>query len=750
MPSPRSALVCLGALAPLALLTPRSAEGVDDVPSLTISRANGPIAIDAKLDDAGWQGVAPVETWFETNPGDNVPPPVKNVGYVAYDDRFLYAAFVFQDPEPSRIRAPLGDRDNVPSETDYGGIILDPRNDGRTGFLFLANARGIQFDSVIDDASGNEDASPDFYWDAAARITSDGWILEMRVPFSSLRYRERNPAAWGIMLYRNYPRAYRYQFFTTRLPRGGSCFVCRANKMTGLSGLPGGGHVVVAPYVNASQSGSRDDQEGAPFQNHHPEADVGFDVKWTPGASTAVDATVNPDFSQVESDVAQIGANERFALFFPEKRPFFLEGSELFRTPIQAVYSRTVTSPRWGLRSTGKTGRLAYTALFTQDRGGGQVVLPGPNSSDLADQDFRSFVGIARARYDLGRSFLSMLATDREVEGGGYNRVFGPDVQWRRGDGDVVTGQFLLSRSITPERTDLAAEWDGRRLAGHGADAWWLHTRRHVDWIAEYKDFGDEFRADDGFVPQVGYRQTYGEAGLTFRPSGLLRRIRTFVIADRSTDRDGDLLNRRASFGVGMDGRFVQFARLQYADDRVRTGDLVLPRRQLLYWLFLNPGRLLSSVAVYGFVGEQIDFDNHRPGTGASIAYEGTLRPTKHLELRFNGERRWLDVDDPSGGKARLFTAQVDRVRTTYTFTSRMFLRAIVQYVETRRDPSLYIDAVDAKEGGLSGSVLFAYKLNWQTVLFLGYGDESALDERGDLRRSKRDFFLKVSYAFQR
>jgi hypothetical protein len=746
----RSVRGCVNALGLLYLSWAVTTSADDTIPPLTIARAAGPIAIDAQLDDAGWQGVPPIETWFETNPGDNVPPPVKNTGYLAYDDRFLYAAFVFQDPDPSKIRSPLGDRDNLPGDTDYGGIIVDPRNDGRTGFLFLANPRGIQFDSVMDDASGNEDASPDFFWDAAARITSDGWILELRVPFSSLRYREKNPAAWGIMLYRNYPRAYRYQFFTTRLPRGGSCFVCRANKLNGLQGLPSGGHLVVAPYVNTSRTGERADEPGAPFVNGDPDADAGVDVKWTPGASTAIDVTVNPDFSQVESDVAQIGANERFALFYPEKRPFFLEGSELFRTPIQAVYTRTITSPRGGLRSTGKSGPLAYTALLAQDRGGGQVVLPGPDSSDLAPQDFRSFVGIGRLRYDLGRSFVSLLATDRDVEGGGYNRVFGPDLQWRRGDGDVVTGQLLLSRSEAPVRPDLAAEWDGRRLADHAADAWWLHTRKHVDWMAEYKDIGDEFRADDGFVPQVGYRQTYGEAGLTFRPSGLLRRIRTFAIADRSADRDGDLLNRRLSFGAGMDGRFIQFARFQFADDRVRTGDIVLPRQQLLYWLFLNPGRILSGLSAYGFVGEQIDFDNHRPGTGASIAYEATLRPTKHLELRLNGERRWLDVDTPSATDARLFTAQVDRVRATYTFTSRMFLRAIVQYVETRRNPALYVDTVAAKEGGLSGSALFAYKLNWQTVLFVGYGDEAALDETGDLRRSKRDFFLKVSYAYQR
>src|SRR6185295_4237032 len=135
--------------------------------------------------------------------------------------------------------------------------------------------------------------------------------------------------------------------------------------------------------------------------------------------------------SQIESDVTQIATNERFALFYPEKRPFFLEGIELFNTPYRAVYTRTITSPRWGLRATGKLGNTAYTALVAKDRGGGSVIIPGPSSSDFADQEYTSIVGIARVRHDMGQSFVSALLTDREVSGGGYNRVFGPDFQWR-------------------------------------------------------------------------------------------------------------------------------------------------------------------------------------------------------------------------------------------------------------------------------------------------------------------------------
>jgi hypothetical protein len=740
-------VLCMAVLCATAL----AAEEPVALPPLPITRAAGPIHVDGDLSDPGWQGLPAVETWFETNPGDNTPPKMRNVGRLAYDDHYFYAAFEFEDPDPKQIRAPFGDRDNVPSYTDYGGVILDTRNNERSAILFLANPRGIQYDAVTDDASG-EDSSPDLYWDAAARITETGWVLEMRIPFSSLRYGKADPQTWGIMLYRNYPRDFRYQMFSTRLPRGGSCFICRENKLAGLAGLPSGGHLVLAPYANGSQSAHpRDDMTGAELVNGDVKAEVGLDVKWTPGANTAIDATLNPDFSQVESDVAQIGANERFALFFPEKRPFFLEGVDLFSTPIQAVYTRTITSPRFGLRGTGKVGGAAYTALVAYDRGGGSVVLPGSNSSDLADQEFESWVAIGRLRRDFARVSLSLLATDREIKGGGNNRVFGPDLRWRPNQKDTITGQLLFSSSQTPVRPELAAEWDGRKLSSHAADLWWSHNSSTVDWFVEGKDFGDQFRADDGFVPQVGYRQTYGEAGYTIRPStGLLRRERFFLIGDRSIDRSGNLLNRRLSLGTGMDARWNSFFRLQYAADRVRAGDVVLPRQQLLYVLQVSPSRSISQIGIDGFVGEDVDFDGARVGTGAKLSAFATLRPSDHLELRLDEARRLLNVDRPGGGRGRLFTARVDRLRATYNFSSRCFLRAIGQWTETRRDPSLYADVVDRRDGVFTGSLLFAYKLNWQTVLFAGYGDGRELTTSEDLAKTDRQFFVKLSYALQR
>ncbi len=746
----RGSLLLLAGLAVVASPALCRLASADDLrgAEIGISRASSPIAVDGDLGDGGWAGATRVETFYETNPGDNVPPKVRTVARLAYDEKFLYVGFECDDPEPGQIRAPFTERDRSGNDTDYAGIFLDARNDGRTAILFLANPRGIQYDAVTDD--GNEDSSPDFFWDSAGKITPSGWTLEMRIPFSSLRYERADPQTWGILLYRNRPRDRRYQMFSAKLPRGRNCFICSENVLTGLTGLPAGGNLVAAPYGTVSRE-TAPAGEGGSWAWDKAELDGGLDLKWTPSATVAIDGTINPDFSQIESDVAQIGVNERFALFYPEKRPFFLEGVDLLSTPVPAVYTRSITSPRWGLRGTGKFDSTSWTALVAEDRGGGSVIIPGPEGSDFADQDFSSVDLVGRVRHDLGRSFASFLVTDREIEGGGSNQVFGPDFRFSPNEADTVTGQLLFSRSETPVRPDLAAEWNGQTLSGHGADLWWAHSTETLDWGVEYKDFSDGFRADLGFVPQVGFREGFVEGGRTFRPKGFFSRVRTFAFADYIADRDGALLSQVVSAGTGFDAKYNSFARFELRSDRILVGDSVLPRTRLLYTLNAAPVRWLGRVVLEGAIGEEIDFDGARRGHGGRTAASAVVRPGDHLELDLRGEIRWLNLT-PAGesGPRRLFTAHVERLKATYTLTARSFVRVIGQYVGTRRNPELYLEPVDEESGSFSASALLAYKLNWQSVVFLGYGDARTLSEDGGLPPENRQLFLKVSYAFQR
>jgi hypothetical protein len=544
--------------------------------------------------------------------------------------------------------------------------------------------------------------------------------------------------------------------FAGPLPRGENCFICHSHPLHGLEGLPTGGSLVVAPYATGAQRATPRAGLGSELDSGSAEAEGGLDVKWVPTPDLALDATLNPDFSQVEADVPQISANERQALFFPEKRPFFLEGLDLFSTPIQAVHTRTIADPAWGARATGRLGDTSYALLLTEDQGGGSLIVPGPASSELAFADFGSTVFLGRLRHDLGRSFVSWVTTARESDGGSYNRLFGPDFQWRPTANDSVSGQLVYSVSRTPDRPDLAGEWDGRELGGHAGRLSWSHSTSTVDWFVGYWDYDEEFRADAGFVPTAGFREGFGEIGRTFRPeSGPVRRLRTFLYADYTADRAGDLIFQSVSPGVGLDGRWNSFLRFNVEIDRETSGGRELDTEKLFYTVRLSPSRVLSLVELTGNWGDQIDFANHRDADGGTVRLTTTVRPTDHLELTANADRRLLDVDPAGAAAGRLFTADVGRLRAQYTFTARSYLRLIGQWVDTERDPALYTFAVPRRSAGFGGSALVAYKLNWQTVLFLGYSDQRALlladERRGDrLEPSGREVFVKLSYAFQR
>jgi hypothetical protein len=361
---------------------------------------------------------------------------------------------------------------------------------------------------------------------------------------------------------------------------------------------------------------------------------------------------------------------------------------------------------------------------------------------------------------------VSVLATDREQHvpeagtglphEGANNRVIGPDFQWRPSGQDSVTGQWLYSSTKTPNRPDLAAEWTGQTLTGHAAQAQWGHNSLHMDWNALYKDISDGFRADSGFMPQVGYNEVSANAGWTFRPTeSFFSRVRPGVNVDRQIDTPGHVISRLFQPGVNMDTKLSGFAQFQYVDESIRTpAGAFLNRRQFQYYMRFSPSKVIAQVQSDASLGEDIDFQNSRVGHGPTLNFSATLRPTDHLQFEVIANQQWLNVDDGGGVARRLFFARVSRVKSTYTFTSRMFARAIGQYVSVDRDPSLYFQPVPARSGSFGGSVLFGYKLNWQSVMFVGYGDDrelSALPERGrQLAPVDRQLFVKVSYAFQR
>lgn len=708
-------------------------------PPIAIQRTTAPITLDGAVDDAAWQSAAMIDQFYETSPGDNIPAKVKTAAWFTYDDRYFYIGIRADDPEPRRIRAPFVDRDGVIGTDDNIAIFLDTRNDKRSAIELRVNPRGIQADGIFNDANFNEDFSPDFYYDTAAQITSTGWSAEFRIPFTSLRYGSSDPQTWNVLVWRNYPREYRYAFHSAPIPRGANCHICFTHPITGLTGLPEASHLVAAPYVTAQNLSAPDFNDENEF-----DSDAGVDVKWNPSANNAVDLTLNPDFSQIEADVAQITINQRFAVFYPEKRPFFLEGFDLFDTPMQVAYTRTITSPRFGARATGKFGNTAYTILATQDRGGGSTIIPGPYGSGFAPQDFKSYATIARVRHDFGSSFVGAVLTDREIDGGGHNRVLGPDFQWRPNDSNSITAQFLYSDTENPDRPDLSPAWNGESSTSHAFRAHWNHQKRTHDWYLGVRDIGDNFRADLGFIPQVGYREIDGEFGLRFYyEGGWLRYLRPFVYAARQTDPNDETSFQQLSIGVnGFGAKNTQFG-ISYRPGEtvlIPLEENVITPEQSYTTLFVqfDPTRRIPRVTLNARIGDQIEFGEGRVGTGYFFGLGTTVRPHDRLDLQFTVNREWLDLED----EGRLYTADVQRVRAQYSFSHRSLVRVIAQYVEDRFQGT--------PSGSFLGSVLYSYKLNWQTVFFAGYGDDRVLFEDDRLRRTGRSFFFKVSYAFIR
>jgi len=741
----------------VALLGPLVGRAVLAEEPVVIDRVEAPIEIDGRLDEPVWAGRSSLSEFFETEPGDATAAPVSTEVWLAYDDESLYIGIRAFEPNPDQIVASYRPRDRIDETDDFVSIYLDSAGDRLSAIELRVNPRGSRLDAIWDETSFNDDVAPDFFYEVAATVGNVEWSAEFRIPWSSLRYRTDSKEAWGILVRRSWPRAFRYVLDSSPIPRGSNCFLCHMRPLAAPGDVPSAGHLVAAPYLSLSGGGERDVPGDASTRFEYDQFDVdgGGDLKWAPWPNHVVDLTVYPDFSQIESDVAQLEANRRFALFFPEQRPFFLEGTALFSMPLdgadtKTIDTRTIASPRGGGRATGRFRTTSYTALAVQDRGGGSTILPGPDFSTLALQDFQSTDTIARVRQPLGRSHVGALFADRELFDGahGYNRVFGPDLLWRLGSKDRLEGQFLWSESETPNRPDLAAEWDGRRLSGHAVDVEWNHQTRTIDWSAGYRDIGPEFRIDSGFLPQVGIREGSGSLGYKLYPSAFVTRIRPLTKGSYTTDRGGSVVSWFAVPGLEVSGRWNSLAIVELNHGAVRVGPDRLERTNGFFFFQVDPFRHLARINVNGNVGEEIDFANGRVGDGVRLSAGVTLRPSDRSTVEALWNRQWLDVEAAERTQ-RLFTEQTLRLKLTYSFTERLFLRLIGEYVRTKRDPALFLAAVERRSGGFQASALLTYEINWQTRIDLGYQERDFLTTRDALEPDGRTAFLKISYAFQ-
>lgn len=724
---------------PLALALLLAAPALRAQDATRIPSISGDIVVDGVIDEAAWSQAASIDIGTEIGPGDNTPAPVRTTMRIATTPDALYLAFDARDPDPSKIRAHLTDRDGAFSD-DFVGVMLDTFDDRRRAYEFFVNPLGVQMDLIREEATGNEDASWDGLWTSAGRITADGYEVEIRIPFSTLRFRDTDAARrWSVIAFRNYPRNVRHQLANVVVPRGGNCLLCQAAKIEGMEGVQQGRNLEIVPTLTVTNAESRETRSGE-WEGDGVQVEPGVDVAWAPSPNLTLNATINPDFSQVETDQAQLDLTTNFALYFPEKRPFFMEGADYFNTPFRVLYTRQVADPDAGLRVTGRTGSGAYGAFAARDAVT-QLLVPGVLGSDFEVLEQPTNVFVGRYRHDVDpNTSLGVVATARH--GDEYrNDVAGIDGRWQRGR-HTVTAQALRSDSRYP----ASLEFDDAAPTGTAWRAAYEYETRN--WFAStyVENVDPGFRADLGFIGQVGYDrgQLGGARNWFFDDGSKLTRMQLYADYDITHRFDGQLLERELESQLSFNGPLQS-----------NFGVHGLTRER--FW----DGRLFdeASVNVFGNmtprsgmqvggnfrIGPQIDLAESRRGHGRYWNAWGHVSFGRGLRFDLNLFQQSLRRD---GGTA--FEATVLDTRLAWQLDPRQRVRLTLQASHVDKDPALYTDEVDRQARDVGAQLIYSYKVNPRTAVYAGGTLGGFLDDTNrDLFASTRGVFIKLSYGWQ-
>ncbi len=731
--------VTLALLVGLASWSPASPE------TWEIPRSEETVRVDGVLDEPAWENALVFTLDYETDPGENIPPPVETECRMVYTRSHIFYGCHAFDPEPESIRARFSDRDRSFPTDDVVGLAIDPFNQNNTAFVFDVNALGIQNDRVYSEVAGFSDPSWDALWDSAGRIVEDGFVVEAGIPFSSLRFPrpDGGKQTWGFNFRRYHPREVFRRISIYPFDRDNSCRLCQSDELVGFVDVDQGTSLEITPTLVAVESSEIDEYPDGELTSDGGNLDPGLFVSWGMTPNLNLSGTINPDFSQVEADFAQLDFNRQFALFFPERRPFFLEGASFFDSRIRAVHTRTIADPNWGLKLTGQEGSNGIGLLAAEDAVT-NILLPGSQGSDLTSLDEESLGGILRYRRDVGEaSTVGLLVTARDADDYS-NVVAGVDTKLRLTESDTIRAQYLRSTTRYPD--DLAeeneqpmGEFDDRAISFR-----YEHNTRNWDARASYRDFGDGFRADLGFVPRVDFRMAVLGTSYEWyaKDDTWWTNIEVGGDWDRSETQDGEPLEEEWEAFAGFNGKLQSslFFGGSRAEERYEGVDFDLER----YWLFgqFKPVPWLR-LAIEASSGDGIDRSEVRPGTEVVWSPGIGFTPGRHLQGSLFYTRNTFDLD-----LGELFDAAITELRLVYQINSRAFFRLIGQYYRLTQNPDLYTDEVVPRSEEIFGQLLFSYRLNARTALYLGYSS-GYLDEldSGPVRTDET-FFFKVSYAW--
>jgi hypothetical protein len=663
--------------------------------------AQGAIVLDGLLDEATWRDAPVLDDFYEIFPGDHSAPEVHTTARFAWDAQNLYIAMEADDPAPSSIRQPFVRRDWVRAGQDYLQVYIDGLGTRRGSQVLRINARGNLTDGLTNEATGTEDDTPDFPFDVATQVTARGWQAEIRIPFSSLRFRDDSDAPWAILAYRGRFRNQNTQIASGPITRDSNCWMCFATTLTGIHTPARQSSLLVTPQFTAT----------APHLHGNP----GLDAKWIPAAGWVLDATFNPDFSELEADAPQLSGNLRNVSSLPEKRAIFLESADLLLTPMPYVYTRSIADPQLGVRGTHRGDSTDATAWVVRDEAGSTVFLPGPfgaSTRELPQTD----VTLLRSRWNVPHLGLALDVADRA--GTNYsNRVYGVDAAWLPTGSDNVLAQWLDSETHDP----IAGIAD--TASGGAWHVEWNHGSARLPWLLRHEHIDRAFRADSGYMPSADIDENYAKIGPRFFDLGGFNELQPFVeVEDQRVATTGATISRWAAPGIYFQAARNTFGTATWHyDESVRaTEDSPLRRTDFLRFdASFSPGPRWTKLRIFGDIGNLMDFDSGQVTSGHALGAELKVRPHDRLELITS-----LTHESKRSGEAATILY--------YLSTASSWRLEWLHHADTQRtlDQSL--------------SVVFSYRPSWRQSLFVGASTGRRVGQE-DWR-----LFLKWSRTFEK
>ncbi len=743
--------------------------------SISIKRFdNTNIRIDGILDEPVWSKASRYGNFCEVNPGENTKPEVETEVIIYYDEDNLYFGFICYENDMIKMRKTLCERDKMFSD-DFCGFFLDTYNEGRQAYELFVNPYGIQGD-LMWTTPGNEDATFDMIWYSDAKIYHNKWTIEIAIPFKSIRFPNKKVQDWQIQLLRIRPRENRFQYSLMPITRDDPTLFTRACKINGVESIKGGKNFELLPYVIGSQTGAITDYKNSnsEFKNEKPEGDIGFNIKYGITSNITADFTLNPDYSQIESDAGIISVNNPIAFSFSEKRPFFLEGANIFQTPIYVVYTRAINSPFIALKTTGKVGKTEFGYLSAYDKKT-SFIIPFAENSDFILTDRTSLSNIIRIKHTIkDEAYIGFIMTDREVnkEGpftmkllnfdsynnnkaqllnvDGYNRAIGFDGKIKFSESYIF--DFQLMKYVTKEINypdydasgkinggDYTKKLDGEYYTGYQTYGIFTRSGRHWNYNIAYRDISPTARRDNGYLGINDYRQIEMWQGYMFYPeSKTILRIQPQFYGFVKNYYDGKpreqflqpnvWIQFRNQISLSTGFMFVNNEKFRGVfHEGVRRGYLnfdVNSFKKITFGGNISMGKYI------------IRSDNPSVGYGISIGFWSTLKPLSNLTIQNDYE--YFELSKGYQGE-KIYAGYIFRNVSTYNLTKNISFRLISEY--------------NTFSGSFYFNPLGSYKPNPFTIFYLGFtdmfNDTDTPNGQPKYVLTDRQFFLKMQYLFR-